>query len=115
PAGPGVTFAGLAALQLAVFGGMEVFERIAARVPVGTVLDHRILLVGCAVQVAVAAIITVATVLLGRVAEAIGRALAPRSAYRGSPRAVAPLLSFVATVAVTSCRSRAPPAAPVLA
>jgi hypothetical protein len=110
PIGPGVTFAGLAALQLAVFGGMEIVERVAVGAPVSTVLDHRILVVGCAVQLAVAALLTRATSLLGRVAEAIGRAFAARPARRTSAHVAGAVQRFVATLTVVSCGSRAPPA-----
>jgi hypothetical protein len=103
-----VSWPALPALQLAVFIGMETSERVAAGVPLATILDHA--LVGIASQLLVAALLTLAMYLLGRGALAVGRYLAvrprpvPRTAFIPVPFS-APLVHL----AVVPCGSRGPP------
>ncbi|HZN15469.1 MAG TPA: hypothetical protein VFB78_14450 [Acidimicrobiales bacterium] len=103
-------FPRLALLQIAVFIGMEMSERAAVGAPLSTVLDHRILLIGVSVQLAVALLLAAASHALGRAAHTVGGHFAERDAR---PRAV---LSFIPPVAlaprllaVAPCGSRGPP------
>jgi hypothetical protein len=98
----------LPALQIAVFVGMEVSERLAAGAPVATVLDNA--LIGLASQLLVAAVLTLALYLIGRGAAAVGRlflAIPPddrRAAFAVAPRDLLPI-----RLAVVPCGSRGPP------
>lgn len=109
PSGP-TTFAVLAGLQIGVFVGMEIIERLAAGAPVATVLDHHILVIGLAVQLLVAGALTVATLALGRAAEAIGRAWVERADVATSRLTwFAPEQRWPVSLAVVPCGSRGPP------
>lgn len=72
----------LALLQPAIYLVHEVLERLVVGAPLSGLLDHRLLLTGVAVQVLVAVGVAAVLTLLGRAAEAAGRALrrAPRPA-----------------------------------
>jgi hypothetical protein len=65
----------LALLQIAIFGVQEVVERTVAGHPVGDLLSDRLLSIGVLVQVVVAVGVATLLVMLGRAAEAVGRAL----------------------------------------
>jgi hypothetical protein len=64
----------LALLQIAIFGVQEVVERAVAGHPVGDLLSDRLLSIGVLVQVAVAVGVATLLIMLGRAAEAVGRA-----------------------------------------
>jgi hypothetical protein len=73
----------LSVLQVAIFIVQEGLERLLAGAPIATVLHDDILVFGVVVQLAVAAVIALVLTLLGRVADAVGRAIAPaRSSLR---------------------------------
>lgn len=106
----GLTFAALAILQLSVFVGMEVSERIAAGAPIATVLDHHVLVIGVGIQLLVAAALTVTSVLLGRLGHAIGRTVGALPIARAATSAwTAPEQQWPPTLAVVPCGSRGPP------
>jgi hypothetical protein len=65
----------LALLQVAIFGVQEVVERVVAGHPIGDLLSDRLLSIGVLVQVVVAVGVATLLVMLGRAAEAVGRAL----------------------------------------
>jgi hypothetical protein len=98
----------LPALQIAVFVGMEVSERLVAGVPLATILNHAA--VGLASQLLVATLLAVAMYFLGRVAAAVGRlvSLPPRlrpARFFGPAARTVPALRL----AVVPCGSRGPP------
>jgi hypothetical protein len=64
-------------LQVAIFVVQEALERLLAGAPIHTMLHDDILVVGILLQLAVAAVLALVLTLLGRAAEAIGRAVAP--------------------------------------
>jgi hypothetical protein len=70
----------LALLQTAIFAVQEVVERLAAGAPPSSLLEHHgVLLNGIVVQVLVALGVAAVLHLLGRAAEAVGRALRARA------------------------------------
>ena len=72
----------LALLQVAIFGVQEVVERAVGGHPIGDLLSDRLLSIGVLVQVAVAVGVATLLVVLGRAAEAVGRALGRQSLPR---------------------------------
>ncbi len=98
----------LPALQVAVFAGMEISERLAAGAPLATVLDHAI--VGVSSQLLVAALLAIAVYLLGRAAAAVGR-LATQPIRRRPAQSFGPTHRDLPSLrlAVVSCGSRGPP------
>ena len=98
----------LPALQVAVFVGMEISERLAAGAPLATILDHAI--VGLASQLLVATVLAVAVYFLGRAAAAVGRLVSVPPPLRpaqffGPARRTIPAVRL----AVVPCGSRGPP------
>jgi hypothetical protein len=67
----------LSVLQVAIFIVQEGLERLLAGAPIATMVHDDILVIGVVLQLAVAAVIALVLALLGRVAEAVGRAIAP--------------------------------------
>jgi hypothetical protein len=65
----------LSVLQVAIFALQEVLERKVVGSPLGELIGDRLLLVGILAQVVVAIAAATLLVLLGRAAEAVGRAL----------------------------------------
>jgi hypothetical protein len=104
----------LAALQMVVFTMMETSERVAVDQPVTSLFDHRVLLLGLVVQVAVAAVLVQVLRLLGRAAVAVTGAVATRWSPAAAPAVslsrTAPALVRDAVVG-RPCGSRAPPLA----
>ena len=86
----------LCLLQVAIFVLQELLERVVAGSPLGELIGDRLLFVGILAQVAVAIGAATLLVLLGRAAEAVGRALGhggERRAFRvpvERPRAARP-------------------------
>jgi hypothetical protein len=79
----------LALLQIAAFSAMEVFERMASGAPVAGMLQHRVFLLGVALQVLVACVGALGLLLFGR---AVARAAATlRRTGQLSPRDAVPL------------------------
>jgi hypothetical protein len=74
----------LASFQLAIYLVQETLERLEAGIPPHALLDGRLLVTGVVVQMAIALVLAVLLVAIGRVAEAAGRALRP-SARRVEP------------------------------
>jgi len=105
------TALGLAALQTSVFVLQEVIERLASGAPLGSLTHEGFLLLGIAVQILIAAGVTCLLLLVGRTAEAIGRALAAASKLRRvRVRFVLPTLAPPAAATLLGPRlTRAPP------
>jgi hypothetical protein len=68
----------LAGFQVAIYLVQEALERLEAGIPAHALLDGRLLVIGVAVQSAIALALAVLLAAAGRVAEAAGRALRPR-------------------------------------
>jgi hypothetical protein len=68
----------LAGFQLAIYLVQETLERLEAGIPAHALLDGRLLVTGVVVQTAIALALAVLLTVVGRVAEAAGRALRPR-------------------------------------
>jgi hypothetical protein len=68
----------LAGFQVAIYLVQEALERLEAGIPAQTLLDGRLVVIGVAVQSAIALALAVLLAAAGRVAEAVGRALRPR-------------------------------------
>jgi hypothetical protein len=102
----GLLAARLAALQVGIYLVQELLERLMAGLPLASVAHEQFLLLGLPVQVLVAVAVATVLVVLGRAAEAVGRALRP-------PRAPARLRLPVPrpVVAVRASRLAAGPAA----
>jgi hypothetical protein len=101
----------LAGLQLAIYVVQEVLERLEAGIPVASLLNGRLLLVGLVVQVAIAVALAVLLAVAGRVAEAAGRALRrslPRPQAAPS-RVVAVVTAWPSRLLAAGLGSRAPP------
>jgi hypothetical protein len=104
----------LAGLQMVVFTMMETSERVAVDQPLTSLFDHRVLLLGLVVQVAVAAVLVQVLRLLGRAAVAVAGAVATRWSPAAPPVVS---LSWTAPQPVRDavvgrpCGSRAPPLA----
>jgi hypothetical protein len=101
----------LGALQLLIFLAIEVAERLELGRGLGGLADHNLLLVGVAVQIAVAALLAGVAWMLGRGAEALGRAFARtwptrRRVIRDGALPIELRPAFVATA---PCGGRAPP------
>jgi hypothetical protein len=104
-------FAELAVIQVAVFAGMEVIERITAGAPMHSLLDRHLLIVGLGSQLVVAAGLALVSWALGRAAAAAGQffagvaLIAPRTA-----RVVIPTRPWwPRSLAVVPCGTRGPP------
>ena len=76
----------LAVLQIGIYLVQEVLERTAAGAPLGDAIDARLLLLGVAVQIAVAFGLAAVLAWVGRVAEVAGEALRRRHLPRLQPR-----------------------------
>jgi hypothetical protein len=76
----------LTLLQVTIYLVQELIERAAAGAPLGGQVDGRLLLIGIAVQLLVAAAMAVGLAWAGRVAEVAGRALRRRRPTRPDPR-----------------------------
>jgi hypothetical protein len=85
---PGRLAGRLALLQVTIYLVQELLERAAAGVPLGGPVNGRLLLVGVAVQLLVAAVLAVALTWAGRAAEVAGRALRRRLPPGADPRPV---------------------------
>jgi hypothetical protein len=100
----------LAMLQVAVFIGMEVSERLAAGAPLSTIVDHRVLVIGVGVQLLVAGVLAFACHALGRAGAALGRAIAARPAIAARHAVSSPKSQVLPMrLAVAPCGSRGPP------
>jgi hypothetical protein len=102
----------LAALQVAIYLVQEVLERLEAGVPLHALLGGRVLLVGVAVQVAIAVGLAVLLTVAGRAAEAAGRAL-QQPPDHGEPVGLPAVADLVAgwpsRLLAAGLGSRAPP------
>jgi hypothetical protein len=109
--GAAPTMVALTSLQVSVFIGMEITERLASGVSVATVLDHHILAIGLAVQIVVAVGLTLGIFALGRAAHAIGRWATPRPLAPASGRVSwsTPAQRWPSALPVVPCGSRGPP------
>ena len=68
----------LALWQVGAFTVMESLERATSHAPVSSMFSHHLFVIGAVVQVAVAAVLVQALRLVGEVAVAVARVLAPR-------------------------------------
>jgi hypothetical protein len=101
----------LAGFQVAIYLVQETLERLEVGIPAHTLLDGRLLVTGVVVQMAIAVVLAVLLTVVGRVAEAVGRALRPR------PRRVEPtglpvvdlLVGWPSRLLAAGLGSRAPP------
>ena len=101
----------LAGFQVAIYLVQEALERLEAGIPAHALLDGRLLVIGVAVQSAIALVLAVLLAAAGRVAEAAGRALRPRP-RRAEPagRPVAgPAVAWPIRLLAAGRGSRAPP------
>jgi hypothetical protein len=99
----------LAGFQVAIYLVQEALERLEAGVPPHTL--GRLLLVGVGVQVAIAALLALLLTLVGRAAEAVGRALRQvpcRPEATGLPL-LDLVLAWPSRLLATGLGSRAPP------
>jgi hypothetical protein len=101
----------LAGFQLAIYLVQETLERLEAGIPAHALLDGRLLVTGVVVQTAIALVLAVLLTVVGRVAEAAGRALRPRP-RRAEPTGL-PVVDLVVAwpsrLLATGLGSRAPP------
>jgi hypothetical protein len=101
----------LAGFQVAIYLVQETLERLEAGIPAHALLDRRLLVTGVIVQLAIAVVLAVLLTVVGRVAEAVGRALRPR------PRRVEPtglpvvdlVVAWPSRLLAAGRGSRAPP------
>jgi len=101
----------LAGFQVAIYLVQETLERLEAGIPVHALLDGRLLVTGVVVQSAIALVLAVLLAVVGRAAEAVGRALRPR------PRRVEPtgrpvvdlVVAWPSRLLAAGLGSRAPP------
>jgi hypothetical protein len=101
----------LAGFQVAIYLVQEALERLEAGIPAQALLDGRLLVIGVAVQSAIALVLAVLLAAAGRVAEAAGRALRPRprrAEPAGRPVAV-PVVAWPSRLLAAGRGSRAPP------
>jgi hypothetical protein len=101
----------LAGFQVAIYLVQETLERLEAGVPVHTLLNGRLLLIGVIVQTAIALALAVLLAAAGRVAEAAGRALCrPPRREKPTGRLVADLVvGWPSRLLAAGLGSRAPP------
>ena len=101
----------LAGFQVAIYLVQETLERLEVGVPARALLDVRLLVIGVAVQGAIALALAVLLAAAGRVAEAAGRALRPRPRLAGpAGRAGAgPAVVWPSRLLAAGRGSRAPP------
>jgi hypothetical protein len=101
----------LAGFQVAIYLVQETLERLEAGIPAHALLDGRLLVTGVVVQTAIALVLAVLLTVVGRVAEAAGRALRPRP-RRAEPTGL-PVVDLVVAwpsrLLATGLGSRAPP------
>jgi hypothetical protein len=101
----------LAGFQVAIYLVQETLERLEVGIPAHALLDGRLLVTGVVVQTAIAVVLAVLLTVVGRVAEAVGRALRPR------PRRVEPagrpvvdlVVAWPSRLLAAGLGSRAPP------
>jgi hypothetical protein len=101
----------LAGFQVAIYLVQETLERLEVGIPAHALLDGRLLVTGVIVQMAIAVVLAVLLTVVGRVAEAVGRALRPR------PRRVEPtdlpvvdlVMGWPSRLLAAGLGSRAPP------
>jgi hypothetical protein len=101
----------LAGFQVAIYLVQETLERLEVGIPAHALLDGRLLVTGVVVQSAIAVVLAVLLTVVGRVAEAVGRALRPR------PRRVEPagrpvvdlVVAWPSRLLAAGLGSRAPP------
>jgi hypothetical protein len=108
---PAMSLSRLALMQVVLFVGMEVSERLSAHAPLATLLDRRVLVIGVAVQLVTAFVLALALGLLIRAGVSLARA-ANRLEVVASDRCVEVALAVVSPVrllAVAPCGSRGPP------
>ena len=101
----------LAGFQVAIYLVQEALERLEAGIPAHALLDGRLLVIGVAVQSAIALALAVLLTLAGRVAEAAGRALRPRP-RRAEPAGRPPagrVVAWPSRLLAAGRGSRAPP------
>jgi hypothetical protein len=101
----------LAGFQLAIYLVQETLERLEAGIPAHALLDGRLLVTGVVVQAAIAVALAVLLTVVGRVAEAVGRALRPRP-RRAEPTdlpVVDLLVGWPSRLLAAGLGSRAPP------
>jgi hypothetical protein len=108
---PGRVAAQLAGFQVAIYLVQETLERLEAGIPAHALLDGRLLVTGVVVQTAIALVLAVLLTVVGRVAEAVGRALRPRP-RRAEPTGL-PVVDLVVAwpsrLLAAGLGSRAPP------
>ena len=101
----------LAGFQVAIYLVQEALERLEVGIPVHALLDGRLLVTGVVVQTTIALVLAVLLTVVGRAAEAIGRALRPRPRRvesTGLP-VVDLALSWPSRLLAAGLGSRAPP------
>jgi len=101
----------LALLQPAIYVGHEILERLVVGAPLSDLLGHQLLLTGVVVQMLVALGVAAVLTLLGRAAEAAGRALrpAPRPAPTPAPSSRPATAAHASRLLAGSASIRAPP------
>lgn len=113
---PPRTWAGLTrelvVLQLLLFAGMEVLERLWTGVPLTSLLAHHVFFLGAAAQLLVAPLLALAFWVAGLGARAVGQALAgiERLPMPAAILVARPADAFVPRLAVAAVGIRGPPA-----
>jgi hypothetical protein len=105
----------LAGFQLAIYLVQETLERLEAGIPPHALWDGRLLVTGVVVQAAIALVLAVLLTLVGRAAEAVGRALRPlpRGLEPTGPQVVDLIVAWPSRLLAAGLGSRAPPCSPV--
>lgn len=85
----------LALLQVGLFVAQETIERLAVGAPLGGAFRDELLLIGIPIQVIVAFAVAALLLLTGRIAEAVGRAMATQSPPEGCSTPVRPLVGTI--------------------
>jgi hypothetical protein len=101
----------LAGFQVAIYLVQETLERLEVGIPAHALLDGRLLGTGVIVQMAIAVVLAVLLAVVGRVAEAVGRALRsrPRRAEPTDLPVVDLVMGWPSRLLAAGLGSRAPP------
>ena len=112
PASPADLTLQLRVLQITLFVALEIGERVAAGVPLSTILGHRVFLLGIAFQLVIAPLLAALIGMLGAAARAAGQA-ARGERFLSVPGVASVRLAyavpFAPGVPSTPCGIRGPP------
>jgi hypothetical protein len=102
----------LRVLQVTLFVALEIGERVAAGVPLSTILGHRVFLLGLLFQLIIAPVLAIAVGVIGAAARAAGRA-ARGEQFLSAPGITSLQVAYAAPrtagVPSTPCGIRGPP------